>query len=214
VIALDHIVVAALSLDEGARWVKRRLHAPLDPGGQHLGLGTHNALLRLGSDTYLEVLAPDPAQPNPARPRLFGLDEPATRVSLAGGPRLLHWVVRADHVAAAAADLAAAAGLVPAAIGVPTSMRRGDLAWVLTIPPDGSRPPMGLPSVIDWGGAPHPCSRLPDRDVRLERLEIAAPAQVVAALAMLVRDDRICLTENPTVTCSAHLATRHGAAVL
>ncbi len=213
-IALDHLVVTALSLEEGARWVEYRLGTAPDPGGQHLGFGTHNALLRLGSDVYLEVLAPDPAQPDPERPRLFGLDESATRASLTGGPRLLHWVVRSPDMAAAIADLATVAGVALTAMGVPTAMRRGGLAWILAIPPDGSRPPAGLPSVIDWCGAPHPCSRLPDHGVRLERLEIAAPAHGVAALATLARDARIHVTESPMAACRARLATRSGPAML
>ena len=44
-------------------------------GGAHPGLGTHNALLSLGHHSYLEIIAPDPNQPTPPRPRPFGLDE-------------------------------------------------------------------------------------------------------------------------------------------
>ena len=44
-------------------------------GGSHPGLGTHNALLSLGDESYLEIIAPDPTQPKPDHPRIFGLDE-------------------------------------------------------------------------------------------------------------------------------------------
>jgi hypothetical protein len=186
VIALDHLVVAAARLEEGARWVEERLGAAPGPGGRHAGFGTHNALLRLGDGVYLEVLAPDPAQPAPTRPRLFGLDEPSTRALLAGGPRLLHWVVRATGLDEALARLAAAAGTEAAAIGAGVAMQRGDLRWTLALPADGSRPPAGLPSVIDWGEAPHPCTRLADRGVALERLEVAS-----VPLPELERDPRV-----------------------
>jgi len=43
-------------------------------GGKHNGQGTHNALLGLGAQTYLEIIAPDPGQPTPSMPRPFGVD--------------------------------------------------------------------------------------------------------------------------------------------
>ncbi|GEJ55548.1 VOC family protein [Anaeromyxobacter diazotrophicus] len=213
-IELDHLVVAALTLDEGMRWVRERVGVAPEPGGQHLGFGTHNALLRLGEDVYLEVLAPDPAQPEPPRSRLFGLDGDATRASLERGPRLLHWVVRTGALGAAIRRLATAAGLEPAAVGLPTPMQRGQLRWTLALPSDGSRPPGGLPSVIDWGATPHPCSRLPDRGVRLERLELAAEAPIASALAELTRDPRVALAAGAPARCIAHLAAPSGTATL
>ena len=35
-IALDHLVVAARTLDEGAAWVEARLGVPMGPGGKHV----------------------------------------------------------------------------------------------------------------------------------------------------------------------------------
>ena len=204
-LALDHLVLCARTLDEGARWVRERVGAAVSPGGRHEGFGTHNALLRLGDDAYLEVLAPDPLQREAPRGRLFGLGEAATAALLAGGPALLHWVLRSDDLAADLARLAAGAGVAPSAIGVPTAMRRGDLAWTLTVRDDRSRPPAGLPSVIDWGAAPHPCTRLPDAGVRLARLAVAAPAATSAALAPLASDARLSFTNSDVPRLDADL---------
>jgi len=209
VIELDHVVVAARRLDEGVRWVEDRLGVAPDAGGTHDGFGTHNALLRLGGDVYLEVLAPDPAQPRPPRPRLFGLGEEETRRLLEAGPRLLHWVVRTRDLPAALAELAGSAGEPAAALGVASPMRRGDLRWTLAIRADGGRPPHGLPSVIDWGGAPHPCARLPDRGVVLERLDVEAPATAMAALAPL-RDPRVVFSERERAALTARLRSPSG----
>jgi hypothetical protein len=175
---------------------------------------THNALLRLGDDVYLEVIAPDPGQPEPGRPRLFGLDEPATRELLGGAPRLLHWVVRSRELPAARRKLAAASGVALADLGDATPMRRGDLRWTLTVTASGGRPPAGLPSIIDWETAPHPCSRLPDRGVALERFELAAPAATIAALADLGRDGRVAFVEAASPQWAARLRTPSGRVTL
>ena len=66
---LDHLVVVARTLDEGAAWVESRLGAALAEGGKHELMATHNRLLSLGPAAYLEVMAIDPEAPPPARPR-------------------------------------------------------------------------------------------------------------------------------------------------
>ena len=52
---------AVASLDEGMEWAADTFGAPAAYGGEHVDLGTRNALLSLGS-TYLEIIAPDPTQ--------------------------------------------------------------------------------------------------------------------------------------------------------
>ena len=55
---IDHIVIGAATLRQGADWVERHLGARPSGGGVHEGAGTHNLLLGLGSGCYLEVIAP------------------------------------------------------------------------------------------------------------------------------------------------------------
>ena len=43
-------------------------------GGSHINLGTANYLVGLGGGAYLEIIGPDPDQPDPAQPRPFGMD--------------------------------------------------------------------------------------------------------------------------------------------
>src|SRR4051812_41644302 len=91
---LDHLVVAAASLDEGREWCRSVLGAEATTGGSHDGLGTHNVLVSLGSRRYLEVIAVDPVAPSPSRPRWFGLDTDEVRGRLGTGPALVTWVAR------------------------------------------------------------------------------------------------------------------------
>ena len=157
---IDHLVVAAATLEEGVRWLEGRVGVPLEPGGRHEAFGTHNRLLPLGPEAYLEVIATDPSAPAPARPRWFELDAPEMRARLALGPALVHWVVRVGSLA-----------------GEPDAMelRRGANEWALTVPPDGRMPLGGLaPSRILWR-TPPPSTLLPDSGVRLVELRLSTP---------------------------------------
>lgn len=87
---LDHLVVAARTLEEGAAYIERMLGVAMSPGGQHPQMGTHNRLLNLGGGVYLEVLAIDPQGIPPDRPRWFDLDSPALQQRLEAGPALIH----------------------------------------------------------------------------------------------------------------------------
>ena len=96
---IDHLVVAAATLDEGVAWCEATLGVVPGPGGQHPLMGTHNRLLGLGGERfarcYFEIIAIDPAAV-PARARhqrrWFDLDDPVLQAALAkDGPRLVHW---------------------------------------------------------------------------------------------------------------------------
>lgn len=157
---LDHLVVAAADLAEGRRWVEARVGVAMDDGGRHATFGTHNAVLSLGPDHYLEVIAVDPDAPPPTRPRWFDLDTDAMRRRLARGPALVHWVARVGSV------------VEVAEVADPLELSRGPNRWVIGVAPDGSMPLGGLaPSRILWR-TPPPSTSLPDKGVRLDVLTL------------------------------------------
>ena len=91
---LDHLVYAVPDLAAGVAAMTALLGVAPSPGGPHPGLGTRNFLVSLGESCYLEIIGPDPEQPQPSRPRPFGLDR------LAGG-RLVSWAIHDSRPRAA-----------------------------------------------------------------------------------------------------------------
>jgi hypothetical protein len=169
---LDHLVVAARSLEEGAAWVESALGVRTQAGGKHPLMGTHNRLLAIGGRRYLEVIAIDPDAPPPARPRWFGLDDPAIRARIERGPLLLHWVERTGDLDAALRDYPEKVEVLDAT--------RGDLAWRITVPADGRLPCGGAcPTLIQWKGVAHPADRLPPSGVDLLELRVEGALQAV-----------------------------------
>lgn len=186
----DHLVVAADTLERGTAHVERCLGVRCVAGGRHPKLGTHNALLGLGDDRYIEVIAIDPEAETPATPRWFGLDDPAVQAALRERPRLLTWVARSDDLGAAVAACVHDAGL-------PRPMQRDELHWQIAFPDDGALIEDGLvPPLIEWGsGVRHPARRLPDAGLRLRSLHGVHPdpARIRQMLAPLALTDVLAL---------------------
>lgn len=195
---LDHLAITCADLSEGAAWAESRLGVPLEPGGRHARFGTHNRLLSLGDRLYLEVIAPDPAALPPDRPRWFGLDHVDT-------PRLGNWIARVP-------DLAAALATAPPEAGEALDLSRGNLAWSVAVPPDGSLPwGAAFPTLIRWRAGGHPADRLPDRGVRLLALAIGHPrAQALRAHLQDLADPRVTVARTRAPSLRARLATPRG----
>ena len=188
---LDHLVIAATSLDAGVQWCERTLGVTPGPGGQHPLMGTHNRLLSLVSPdfptAYLEIIAidseADPAMKTRAS-RWFDMDFGDLQQSLAThGPRLIHAVVNTPSAAAGVQALAALGldrgPLIEASRMTPTGL----LAWKITVRDDGQRLLQGtLPTLIEWTG-PHPTRAMPTSGVTLQSLRASHPQAALLAQA-------------------------------
>jgi hypothetical protein len=209
-LAVDHLIVGAASLPAGIEWAESRLGVRAHAGGEHVAMGTHNALFGLGPRLYLEIIAIDPDATAPARPRWFDLDEPRMRARLIESPALIHWAARSRDIEAHAAQSSVDLGTV-------TPMRRGDYAWRLTIPADGHLPERGLvPTLIEWSDQRHPADALPDVGMRLVALagEHPEPAPVRRALSALGLSDVLKVTYGRSPRLAAMLRTPRGTVTL
>ena len=175
---IDHFMYAVPSLDEGTLWAKETFGVEPAYGGEHLGLGTRNALLSLG-DTYLEIIAPDPAQPLEGNlgATLAGLER--------GG--MVTWALEGDlgRVAKTLEERSVAAR---GPVRTQRQTQTGDLlVWDLLFP-SGSKHGARMPFFIDWLECPNPKDTNPAggalRSVEISTPEAADLQELLAVLGL------------------------------
>lgn len=163
---IDHIVIAAHTLEQGIEYIQAELGVEIPEGGFHATMGTHNHLMQLGNEAYLELIAINPDAEIPPHPRWFGLDEQLMRESLKESPRLITWVMNTPDIE----DVRQSANFD---IGNPTELQRNNLRWQFALPDDGRLLANGmLPYVIQWHSQPHPANTMADLACRLRSLRI------------------------------------------
>jgi Glyoxalase-like domain len=214
-VAVDHLVLAAADLEQGADWCQRKLGATPALGGRHVQFGTHNRLLRVAAagfaQAYLEIIAIDPAAPVPARPRWFGLDEVALQRRVASEPRLIHFVARTPTLGGVRKRLIDA-GLDP---GEPVhawrDSARGRLEWEILVRQDGALLCRGaLPTLIEWRGI-HPAESMPESGVTLQSLSLCGVPRAVQRALQL---EGVTMDSGPGPALLATLATPLGSVTL
>lgn len=201
---IDHLVYAAPDLATAIAEVEERFGVRAQAGGKHTGLGTHNALLALGPQTYLEIIAPDPEQPEPAARRPFGVD------GLTHG-RLAGWALSCDDIDAAVAQ-ARSRGYDPGeAVEAQRAGPTGTvLRWRLTLKAMAG----GLvPFLISWGATEHPAKTAP-HGLSLEsfRLQHPDPPSLLPPLAAVGADVETERAATPALI--AHIRGPNGSKVL
>jgi len=178
------------------------------PGGHHVGVGTANYLVGFGGahrDAYLEIIGPDPDQPEPEQARPFGIDRLTES-------RLVTWGIHPgdlDELRAAAR----ARGYDP---GPVRAMSRATpdgelLRWRLTQANLGDS--ALVPFLIDWGATPPPPGRgLPE--VGLLRFEATHPRPDAVRSALAALGAELEVRPGNRAGLTALLDGRHGPVVL
>ncbi|MEI6551450.1 MAG: VOC family protein, partial [Betaproteobacteria bacterium] len=102
---IDHLVVAAHTLQQGVEWCEATLGITPAAGGEHEKYGTHNRLFKIATPgfpvAYLEIIAINPdavIDKKPPPTRWFDLDNQQLQTELATSPRLIHFVVNTSNI--------------------------------------------------------------------------------------------------------------------
>jgi len=195
-LCLDHLVYAVPDLDRAIDEIEQRLGVRAAYGGKHEAFGTHNAILPLDGERYVELISLDPANPEPAQAAPFGL-------SKLEAARLVTWAVR-SHDIEADVQRARSAGFDPGLV-LDVSRKQPDgkrLQWKLTLRPK----PLGdglVPFVIDWVQSTHPTRAQTSVSGRCELVLFAAahpdPTTIRGALHSLGVELDVAPGEAPTL---------------
>lgn len=144
---LDHLVYATPDLEATCRELEIRLGVRASAGGQHPGRGTHNALISIGPNAYLEIIGPDPLQPE-TRPVWFDIDQLAA-------PKLITWAVCIDGLEDFIKEISPNTNVGVVRSGSRKTPDGTTLSWQLTEPQLVQG--VGLvPFLIEWNSPQHP----------------------------------------------------------
>jgi len=226
---IDHLVVAARTLDEGVVWCEATLGITPQAGGEHEQFGTHNRLFKIATPrypmAYFEIIAINPAasaQKRNANKRWFDLDDPGVQAAIAQEPRLIHFVVSTSDTQVASSTWQAQGLDTGPVVQAQRQTDKGLLQWQITVREDGQRLMGGtLPTMIQWGKPDdteptrlHPRNRLPRSGVSLQKIMVSHPAAdalKTAYEAVHLKD--VALSEGQA-NISAYLQTPKGLVVL
>ena len=192
---IDHLVIAANTLQEGVTWCERTLGITPGPGGEHPLMGTHNRLFSIATAqyprAYFEIIAINKeaacARIHSAK-RWFDLDNEALQTHVQQyGPQLTHFVASTPQVAPAIQALASLDIDRGELLSASRKTAQGLLSWQITVRVDGQRLLNGtLPTLIEWGDV-HPTQHMAASGVTLLTLTASQPdvAQLTAAYSAI-----------------------------
>ena len=163
---LDHIVFGASSLEEGTNFIENKLRAKLSDVGYHDFMGTHNRVIKVDKDVYLEVIAINQCSKTPKEDRWFNLDNPQLQQKLEKHPQIIGYVIETDDKE------------ILKHFCAPIKASRGNYKWNFAMPnlesdflhieliQNGI-----IPSLISWKSK-KPILEMKDNDFNLNKIEV------------------------------------------
>ena len=191
---VDHLVYAVPNLEKAMADLGKKLGVAPVLGGQHRSQGTHNALIHLGKNSYLEIIAPDPNNDTFSGERWMGLD-------VITEPTITRWAVKSNDLSRDRAYLFTVDPNLAELKGGKRKKPDGTfLKWKATITLPEPTVEI-LPFVIDWKGEDHPTRELP-QVCKLKKLRATAPMpyMVETAVSSLNIDVEIGVADEPSIT--------------
>ena len=229
---IDHLVVAATSLEQGVQWCEALFGITPALGGEHALFGTHNRLFKIAtpkfSMAYFEIIAINPEAVRSKKTttlhphRWFDLDNPEMQKSISKEPRLIHFVASTPDIKAARMALRMEGIDRGPAIHAERQTSKGLLHWQISVRADGQRLFDGtLPTLIQWGKPDateplrlHPRNTLPRSGVTLQSIDITHPsAEKLQTAYASIGLNGISISEGPA-NIKATLKTPKGIVVL
>jgi len=229
---IDHLVVAATSLEQGVQWCEALFGITPALGGEHALFGTHNRLFKIAtpkfSMAYFEIIAINPAAVRSKKTttlhphRWFDLDNSELQKSISKEPRLIHFVASTPDIKAARMALRMEGIDRGPAIHAERQTSKGLLHWQISVRADGQRLFDGaLPTLIQWGKPDateplrlHPRNTLPRSGVTLQSIDITHPsAEKLQTAYASIGLNGISISEGPA-NIKATLKTPKGIVVL
>ena len=201
---VDHLIYAAPDLAAAVADLEGRFGIRAQAGGKHVDIGTHNALLALGPRTYLEIIAPDPGQPEPPSPRPFGI-EGVTHGKLVG------WALACDDIDRAVAE-ARSHGYDPGEVvdGHRVAPDGTVLRWRTA---RGELPDELVPFLICWGDTEHPAGPAP-HGLILKSVEVEHPDPPSLAPVLMALGANVEVRQGQVPALVAYLSGPNGSKVL
>ena len=165
--SIDHIVWLISDLDEGMALFKEKTGVEPTFGGYHTAQGTKNALIKIGTKSYFEILAPDPDSHIDAK-RWMGID-------LIKEPLITRWAFGTDRIQHHADILKRYnKNLGEITAGQRKTSSDEIIKWQMTLP--YHEPLIDLaPFFIDWSKSPiHPTDQLPEVNLSIDQIELSS----------------------------------------
>ena len=163
---LDHIVFGATSLEEGTNFIENKLVTKLSNVGYHDFMGTHNRVIKVDKDIYLEIISINPRSKAPKEDRWFNLDNPKLQQKLENSPQIIGYVIETDDKE------------ILKHFCAPIKASRGNYKWNFSMPNlesdflDIELIQNGIiPSLINWKSN-KPVLQMKDNNFNLNKIEV------------------------------------------